>query len=47
LAGKAIFSTFLVAPPIIVSEILAISKMMIGGATGKVLKMAFPVNMAS
>ena len=47
LAGKAIFSTFLVAPPIIVSKILEISKMIIGGATGKVLKMAFPANMAS
>ena len=47
LAGKAILSTFPVAPPIIVSEILEISKMIIGGATGKVLKMAFPANMAS
>ena len=47
LPGKAIFSTFPVAPPIIVSEILEISKMIIGGATGKVLKMAFPANMAS
>ena len=35
------------APPIIVSEILEISKMIIGGAIGKVLKMAFPANMAS
>ena len=35
------------APPIIVSEILEISKVIIGGATGKVLKMAFPANMAS
>ena len=33
--------------PIIVFEILKISKMIIGGATGKVLKMAFPANMAS
>ena len=35
------------APPIIVSEILEISKMIIDGATRKVLKMAFPANMAS
>ena len=47
LAGKAIFSTFPVAPPIIVSEIFEISKMIIGGATGKVLKMALPANMTS
>ena len=35
------------APFQYVSEILEISKMIIGGATGKVLKMAFPANMAS
>ena len=44
---EAILSTFPVAPLIIVSEILEISKMIIGGATGKVLKMAFPTNLAS
>ena len=47
LTGKAIFSAFPVAPPIIVSEILEISKMIIGGATGKVLKRVFPANLAS
>ena len=41
------FSTYPVAPPIIISEILEISKLIIGGATGKVLKMAFPANLAS
>ena len=44
LAGKDIFSTF---PPIIVLEISNISEMMIGCATEKVLKMAFPANLAS
>ena len=39
--------TFLVAPPIIILEISKISETIIGGATGKVLKMAFPANMAS
>ena len=47
LAGKTIFSTFLVAPPIIIFKISKISETIIGGATGKVLKMAFPANMAS
>ena len=47
LAGKAIFSTFPVAPPIIILEISRISETIIGGATGKVLKMAFPANLAS
>ena len=47
LAGKAIFSTFPVAPPIIILEISKISETIIGGATGKVLKMAFPANLAS
>ena len=47
LAWKTIFSTFLVAPPIIILEISKISETIIGGATGKVLKMAFPANMAS
>ena len=46
LAGKAIFSTFLVAPPVIILEISKISETIIGGATRKVLKMAFPNNMA-
>ena len=36
-----------VVPPIIISEILEISKMIIGGVTGKVLKIAFPANLAS
>ena len=44
LAGKAIFSTFPVAPPIIITEI---SKTITDRVTGKVLKMAFPANMAS
>ena len=44
-AEKAIFSTFPVAPPIIILEISNISE--IGGAIGKVLKMAFPTNLAS
>ena len=47
LAGKAIFSTFPVVPPIIILEISNISEMIIRGVTGKVLKMAFPANMAS
>ena len=47
LTGKAIFSTLPVAPPIIISEISEKSEMIIGGATGRVLKMAFPVNLAS
>ena len=47
LTGKAIFITHLVAPPIIISEILEKSEMIIGGATGGVMKMAFPVNLAS
>ena len=34
LAGKAIFSNFPVAPPIIISEISEKSEMIIGGATG-------------
>ena len=37
----------LVAAPIIISEILEKSEMIIGGATGGVMKMAFPVNLAS
>ena len=47
LAGKAIFRTFPVTPSIIITEILEISKMIIGGAPGKVLKLAFPPNLAS
>ena len=47
LTGKAIFSTLPVAPPIIISDFSKISEMIIGGATGGVLKMAFPVNLAS
>ena len=39
--------TFPVAPPIIILGISKISETIIGGATGKVLKMAFPANMAS
>ena len=38
---------FPVAPPIIISEISEKSEMIIGGAPGGVLKMAFPVNLAS
>ena len=47
LAGKAIFSTFPVVPPIIILEISNISEMIIGGVTEKVLKMAFLANLAS
>ena len=47
LTGKAIFSTLPVAPPIIISDFSEISEMIIGGATGGVMKMAFPVNLAS
>ena len=47
LAGKAIFSTFPAAPPIIILEISKISETIIGGATRKVLKMVFSANMAS
>ena len=41
------FSTYPVAPPIIISEILEISTIIIGGVTGKVLKIAFLANLAS
>ena len=47
LAGKAIFIIFPVVPSIIISGISDISEMIIGGATGGVMKMAFPVNLAS
>ena len=47
LTGKAIFSTLPVAPPIIISDFSEISEMIIGGATWGVMKMAFPVNLAS
>ena len=47
LTGKAIFSTLPVAPPIIISEISEKSEMIIGGATGEMMKMAFLVNLAS
>ena len=47
LTGKAIFITPPVAPPIIISDFSKISEMIIGGATRRVLKMAFPVNLAS
>ena len=47
LAGKAIYSTFPLAPPNIILRISKISETIIGGATGKVLKMAFPANVAS
>ena len=47
LTGKAIFSTLPVAPPIIISEISEKSEIIIGGATRRVLKKAFPVNLAS
>ena len=47
LAGKAIFSTFPVATPIIILEISKISETIIDGTTGKMLKMAFPANLAS
>ena len=47
MAGKAIFSTFPVAPPMIILEISKISETIIGGATGKVLKIDFTANMAS
>ena len=47
LAGKAIFSTFPVAPSIIILEISNISEMIKVGTTGKVLQMAFPANLTS
>ena len=39
MTGKAIFSTLLAAPPIIISDFSEISEIIIGGATGMVLKM--------
>ena len=47
LTGKAIFSTLPVAPPIIISDFFEISEMIIGGPIGKMMKIAFPVNLAS
>ena len=47
LAGKAIFSNFPEATSIINLEISNISEMIIGGATGKMMKMAFLVNLPS
>ena len=47
LTGNAIFITSLEAPPIIFLDFFDISEIIIGGATGRVLKMAFPVNLAS
>ena len=47
LTGKDICTTPPAAPPIIISEISEKSEMIIGGATGGVMKMAFPVNLES